>query len=580
LIATQPSLGERIPWFPDEIVFSWCSRYHHLAVNGLAAATCTQLFGGRRRGVVHDFPDAIGTLAHRAAGSLGTAQQIVRDRTLLCFYAPFRGPSLVDRAQAQMIQGPVGHLKYQLGLLTSGLGAAHPLKACPACMTSDQREYGVAHWRLAHQLPSSWFCPIHGEPLLVSPLKLNQRARFQWALPADAGLMPWGAAQAPATCRDVGRRMARIGPALCGLPTGRLSSAKSIARALQIGLSRKGAEGSSGRVCWLALNLHLHSHAAALSHLPPFALQMDTAAARAQVARILSGRALTHPLRYVAWISMVFDCLEDFIDAYDASAPVVEKASSTSTPSVGVQDERAAAAVLALLDGKESLTSIAHRLAVDPATVAAWSAKAGIASARRPKKLIEARWLSAIAMLSEGQPKADVARRTGVAEVTVTRILRTVPGLQARWHEVQHEAARAQARQAWLEIAAAAAFLGRTAARRAEPAAFAWLYRNDRAWLQQQAARFSAAPSGNGAVARQRRADERYARGLSEAALNAGPTMRVASLRASDWAITAPGLRKVLKEPQRWPLTMEALRLMLRGDLRRSDLPTLWELGQ
>jgi hypothetical protein len=277
---------------------------------------------------------------------------------------------------------------------------------------------------------------------------------------------------------------------------------------------------------------------------------------------------------------MVFDCLEDFIDAYDASAPIVEKTSSTSTSSVGVQDERAAAAVLALLDGKESLTSVAHRLGVDPATVAAWSAKAGIQPARRPKKLIEARWLSAIAMLSEGQAKADVARRTGVAEVTVTKILRAVPGLQARWHEVRHEAARAQARQAWLDVAIAAAFLGRTAARRAEPAAFAWLYRNDRAWLQQQAGRFSAAPSGNGAVARQRRADKRYARGLSDAALAIGSTMRVTSLRASDWAITAPGLRKVLQDPQCWPRTIETLRLMLRGDLRRAELPPLWELGQ
>lgn len=580
MIATHASLGERIPWLPDEILFSWCSRYHHLAVNGLAAATCMQLFGGRRRGVAHDFPDAIGTLAHRAAGSLGTAQQIVRDRTLLGFYAPFRPPPVVERAQAQMIQGPVGHLKYQLGLLTSGLGAAHPLKACPACMTSDQREYGAAYWRLAHQLPSSWFCPIHEEPLLVSPLKIDQRARFQWTLPAGAELRPWGAAQAIAICRDVGRRMARIGPALCGLSTGRLSSAKGISRALQIGLSRQGAVGPSGRVSWLALDLHLHSHAAALSQLPPFALQMDAGTARAQLSRILSGRALTHPLRYVAWICMMFDCLEDFVDAYDVSAPVVAKAGWTSTPSVGVHDERAAAAVLALLDRKESLTSVAHRLGVDPATVAAWSAKGGIQPARRPKKLIEARWLSAIAMLSEGQAKADVARRTGVAEVTVTRILRTVPGLQARWHEVRHEAARAQARQAWLEVAAAAAFLGRTATRRAEPAAFAWLYRNDRAWLQQQAARFSAAPSGNGAVVRQRRADERYARGLSEAALATGSTMRIALLGASDWAITAPGLRKVLQDPQCWPRTIEALRLMLREDLRLAELPLLWELGQ
>ncbi|MCE4554242.1 TnsD family Tn7-like transposition protein [Pelomonas cellulosilytica] len=577
MIPTQASLGARIPWLPDETLFSWCSRYHHLAVNGLASATCLQLFGGRRRGVAHDFPDAIGALAQRADG-LGPAEQIVHERTLLAFYAPFRGRDLLELATAQLIEGRVGHLKYQLGMLTSGLGAAHPLKACPACMTSDRRQFGVAYWRRAHQLPSSWYCVDHGDPLLVSPLKLDQRARFQWALPGGAGLRPWASAEAADSHRDIGRRMAVVGLGLCGLPAGRLASSRSIARAFHSGLRRREVLWPSGRVSWLALDPDLRRHAAALNHLPPFALQMDALVARSQLGCILSGRALTHPLRYVAWICMGFDCLDEFVEAYDNPAPIVGKTSSTQAVSFADEDDRAAAAVLALLDGKESLTSVAHRLDVHPTTVAAWSAKAGLQPARRPKKLVEAHWLSAIAMLSDGRAKADVARQIGVAEVTVTRILRSVPGLQVRWHEVRHEAARAQARRAWLEVAAAAAMLGRAAARRAEPAAFAWLYRNDRVWLQQQSQRFSGARSGNGAVLRQRRADERYARGLG-AAFSASKSFALgASLRASDWAISAPGLRKVLREPECWPLTMKVLRLMLLGDSHLVESPSLWEV--
>lgn len=575
----QASLGACIPWLPDETLFSWCGRYHHLSVNGLASATCLQLFGGMRKGVAHDFPDAIAAMIQRADG-LGSAEQVVHDRTLLAFYAPFRRTDLVDRARAQMIDGRIGHLKYQLGMLTSGLGAAHPLKACPVCMASDRRQHGVAYWRRAHQLPSSWYCADHGNPLLVSPLKLDQRARFQWVLPASAGLVPWASIEPAESCRDVGRHMAAIGVGLCRLHVGRLASAQSIARALRSGLQRKGVVGPTGRVSWGALDRDLRRHASALNCLPPFAMQMDVHAARTQLSRILSSRALTHPLRYVAWISVVFDCLQDFVDAYDAPVPVVCKTSSVAAPLIGAHDERAAAAVLVLLDGKESLTAVAHRLGVDPATVAAWSAKAGIQPARRPKKLVESRWLTAIEMLSDGRAKADVAQLTGVAEVTVTRILRSVPGLQARWHEVRHEAARSRARRAWLEVAAAAALLGRTAARRAEPAAFAWLYRNDRDWLQQQAERFSAARSGNGAMPRRRRADERYARGLSAAfGASISGTFGM-SLRASDWAISAPGLRRVLREPASWPLTIKALRIMLLGGSGLAESPSLWERGQ
>lgn len=80
----------------------------------------------------------------------------------------------------------IAHLKYRLGLLTSGLGAAHPLKSCPECMQADLEGHGWAYWRRAHQLPGVWVCPSHGIPLQVSHLKLDQVARFAWTLPLPA----------------------------------------------------------------------------------------------------------------------------------------------------------------------------------------------------------------------------------------------------------------------------------------------------------------------------------------------------------------------------------------------------------
>lgn len=189
--AFDATIGEQIPWLPDETLFSWCSRYHYLAVNGLASATCLQLFGRRRQGVAHDLPSGITELAERARGSLGTASDIIRDRTILSFYAPFRSTELIADAVRRISGDGIDALKYRLGLLTSGLGAAHPLKTCASCMRDDRERFRVAYWHRVHQLPSTWFCPIHAEQLLVSPLKLNQRARFQWVLPQDAWLAEW-----------------------------------------------------------------------------------------------------------------------------------------------------------------------------------------------------------------------------------------------------------------------------------------------------------------------------------------------------------------------------------------------------
>jgi len=137
---------------PDETLFSWCSRYHRLAANGLDRTTCLQLFGHVRIGSAHDFPGRIDALVARSKGSLGSAEQVIRDRTLLPFYWPFKPSDLARQSVAAMRGNGIAHLKYRLGLLTSGLGAAHPLKSCPECMQADLEGHGWAYM-VADALP-------------------------------------------------------------------------------------------------------------------------------------------------------------------------------------------------------------------------------------------------------------------------------------------------------------------------------------------------------------------------------------------------------------------------------------------
>lgn len=561
----EPLIGERIPWLPDETLFSWCSRYHVLSANGLSSVTCHQLFGGRRQGVSHDLPSGIDRLTQRTGGSLGTTPEIIRDHTVLPFYSAFKPMHLYAQATAAMSGEGIGHLKYQLGLLTSGLGAAHPLKACPSCMAQDRRQQGVAHWRRTHQLPAAWFCPAHGDALLVSPLKLDQRARFQWALPDAAGLEPWTShkhTDAPDESTRIGRRLASFAKQVCALPPAALADENALSRALRNGMIRRNWASPSGRVAWQGCSASLERHAAALSALPPMSMQVDGTIARAQLSRILSARSLTHPLRYLAWIGMLFDEFEDFLSAYQAAPaqPLFRKANLPSRPDEPV-DPRAVDAVDAMLLGQESMSAIAFRVGVTHSTVAAWAAKAGLVPARRPKILDAPSWTTAVRMLSSGHSKLGIARHIGVSEVTVTRVLRTVPGLQEKWHAARHQAAQDQARGAWLAVMPAARLLGISAARRAEPAAYAWLYRNDRAWLSQQGASVAGAlPAGNHRTIRTARADQRYARALATSLGTIDPSLAARAVPTDRWAMLAPGLKRVLKTPEAWPLTMAALR--------------------
>lgn len=582
MIRCDEAIGHRVRWLPDETLFSWCSRYHQLAGNGLASATCTQLFGRRRHGAAHDLPSELEEFVSRSFGSLGDVEALIRDRTLLPFYLPFRGERLCDQAEQCMRAGGIGSLKYRLGLLTSGLGAAHPLKACSHCMREDRQAFGVAHWRRSHQWPTAWICQKHDEPLLVSPVKLEQRGRFQFALPNSAALVPWviGTDGISEQTMARWRKLGTFGDAICRALPGRFAKESAIASAASAALDRSGWMSASGRVAWRQFGDELAVYAADMARLPPFAMQLDQHALRVQLCRLIVGRSVGQPLRSLVLLGFLFESFEDFQDAYDFAESSISAEPGPMTPvpptdrkqpASSSRHEVAEHAVLELISGAVSVTALARKRGVDPSTIAAWAAKAGWETPRRPKILDDSRRRLAIELLTTGAEKATVASAVGISEVSVTRILRCVAGLQERWHEIRFEAARTKARTAWLDVMGALGTLGVSAVRRAEPGAYAWLHRNDREWLRNQGA-FAAQVRlrGNHADVKRERADHRYACAI-RAAINVHRRADVAGMfGVENWAITAPGLRRVLRSPQHWPATIAVLREILMSTLAPS----------
>lgn len=108
-----------LPWLTGETLFSLCSRHHRLWGFSNSSQSTEILFGSPRRGTQHDFPCALDVFADRTQGLLGSANEIARQRTVLKFYAPFRGAGEVQDAVVMMRSASVAHLKYRLGLLTS-----------------------------------------------------------------------------------------------------------------------------------------------------------------------------------------------------------------------------------------------------------------------------------------------------------------------------------------------------------------------------------------------------------------------------------------------------------------------------
>jgi hypothetical protein len=89
-----------------------------------------------------------------------------------------------------------------------------------------------------------------------------------------------------------------------------------------------------------------------------------------------------------------------------------------------------------------------------------------------------------IKALANGEDKRGLAEKHSVSVQTVTRLLLTEPGLHQRWSLVRFQKAQTQSRLAWKALMVSIPSASSIIWRKLDPAAYAWLYRWDRGWLQ------------------------------------------------------------------------------------------------
>ncbi len=468
-----------VGWLPDETLYSLVSRQHVVAGNTSHSTTCRQMFGHPQRGSAHDFPSRVDELVTRTQGTLGSARQIIECHTLLPFYLRFSEPVVAENAIAALRGNGIGSLKFTLGLLTGGFRANHPLKACRECMVEDMHRHQVPYWHVEHQVPGVWVCLQHEAVLMEANVKATGVHRFLWHIPASELLQHAFQGPPPSELRQLAEVAGQLHRA-----RGRHFELSRVRvtyrlRAAELGYGKGFMSMRLG-----AMAKDYVAMTSSLRVVPEFRpLPQDAETAYDQLAKMLGPRCSSHPIRHASLISWLFEDYAAFAAAYDQCPGVTEQGEG-DRPSP-TRDPRRAAIAKALKREKETVTAISRRLGVDVTTVMAVRAQLYPETpvSRRPKLLIESKRRLLVDALALGQRKQDAAKAAGTSISTVTRVLRTEPGLQDRWHTARTEAAREVARSTWQRIVGGNPLLGVKALRLVEPATYAWLYRNDRAWL-------------------------------------------------------------------------------------------------
>jgi hypothetical protein len=576
-----------LAWLPGETLFSLISRHHYFSGQALSARTCEQFFGHPRAGSQHDLPSRLAHFVTRTQGCFGDVEKVAKNHTLLAYYAAFVSPEELKNAIACMAGESVSHLKLRLGILTSRFRANHPLKSCETCMAENLSTFGWAYWHVEHQYPGVWACQKHGQLLRESTLKATGVERFQWHLPATEHCRQWPVAtrQALLDGHTALQSLSRQVIDLTASAPGRSIDTSRLHEVYRAELVRREWVTAGGSFRMPAIAASFLDHVKLLRAVPELeALPTTAGEAAIQLGRLLRPpRSGTHPLRHVVLINWLFGSAEAF---WQAQASVLNPLVALPTPVFSSdqksedsnKDPRRDQLIGLLTVQKQSARMAARAIGIDVGTAMSWAAQAGLSVSRRPKKLVGELRRRTIAELQHGIDKAVVAANAEVSVVTITKLLLSEVGLHAAWRQAREHRARATAREVWGQLLQTHRGVGAKFLRTLDPASYAWLYRNDRAWLDSHKPDQQALPARSGGL--HVLWDERD-QTLSAEIIQAVRVLRkgAGARQVKLWQIyqAVPALKAKLAVLDRLPLTRRAIDQAIQRHGAESAAPDLFD---
>jgi len=164
--------------YPDELLYSACSRYHYYSGNQNIEDTGEKLFG--KRSAVASFE--IGNHLHFLCDELGglyNMKYLLQKHTIFPFYSPFlpnkRRNGIVENSSS----GNSSAIYFKLGFNT-GISKKTHIYYCTSCSGNDFERYGEAYIHREHQLQGVLVCPHHGQVLRRYPIRISGRGRLQY----------------------------------------------------------------------------------------------------------------------------------------------------------------------------------------------------------------------------------------------------------------------------------------------------------------------------------------------------------------------------------------------------------------
>ncbi|WP_419877520.1 TnsD family transposase [Brevibacillus centrosporus] len=182
--SAQQRSDNMLPFFPtpypDELLYSVFARYHVWSRNYSYQDTLNDLYGlGTRITAVIDFPHKLQNVCEQLTPeSMLTPDHLIQHHTLFPLYRPFLPEERASKIAQAMKGGEMeqtGSIHMSIGTICSTIPMLSFLRYCNACVSEDKEKYGELYWHRSHQVPGLMVCPIHRTPLHLSNVSYRSR---------------------------------------------------------------------------------------------------------------------------------------------------------------------------------------------------------------------------------------------------------------------------------------------------------------------------------------------------------------------------------------------------------------------
>lgn len=477
LFSAGPFFLQRL--LPDETLYSWCARYHRLSGNRLARDTSLQLFGSPTAGFWHDMPSHLGAFEERTRQRHGDAEHLCRRHTLLSYYIPFRPATLIQDSITAMTSNSVRDLKFRLGLPASRVGASHPLKACPLCMTDDVAATGIAYWHLDHQFPSVWVCPKHGGKLMQCTSRTKTTNRLQWVLPDMVEEDSWRHfADLQGSGFQFLQKLAQISCDAVRSTDQNMDPNVLRSCSLQVAHQR-GWLQDSGRADLMAIREAFFEQVSGIDSVPGLEFVRGAAAPDGGFlgGMLRSDRAHKHPVKYFVLIAFLFDNWGELAKAANECASVPDHHPCTQS------DRRRPLLGQKVRNEGLSVSEAARQLALPISRAMYWARKDDLPFERRPRRIDENLARKIADGLTRGLSCEEIAAQTETTIDAVRRYRDTHADIRTEWNTARSLLQRETFRHDFLAVMRANPNAHQTQLRKTHGSHFDWLRKHDVEWL-------------------------------------------------------------------------------------------------